>query len=94
MRFADEVVDGDEIELAKLSKGPAKKEVEMAGRLVGSLEESFSPGRYKDRYRKAVLDMIERKAAGRKPKRPREKPPEETPDLMAALEASLGGGKQ
>ena len=25
MRFADEVVDGDEIELAKLSKGPAKK---------------------------------------------------------------------
>lgn len=94
MRFADEVVDGDEIELAKLSKGPAKKEVEMAGRLVGSLEESFSPGRYKDRYRKAVLDMIERKAAGRKPKRPREKPPEATPDLMAALEASLGGGKQ
>ncbi|MEZ0292325.1 MAG: Ku protein [Solirubrobacteraceae bacterium] len=94
MRFADEVVDGEEIELAKLSKGPAKKEVEMAGRLVGSLEESFSPGRYKDRYRKAVLDMIERKAAGRKPKRPREKPPEETPDLMAALEASLGGGKQ
>ena len=93
MRFADEVVAGEEVELSKPSKGPAKKEVEMAGRLVGSLEESFSPGRYKDRYRKAVLDMIERKAAGKKPKKPREKPPEETPDLMAALEASLGGGK-
>ncbi len=93
MRFADEVVAGKEVELSKPSKGPAKKEVEMAGRLVGSLEESFSPGRYKDRYRKAVLDMIERKAAGKKPKQPREKPPEETPDLMAALEASLGGGK-
>jgi len=93
MRFADEVVAGKEVELSKPSKGPAKKEVEMAGRLVGSLEESFSPGRYKDRYRKAVLDMIERKAAGKKPKKPREKPPEETPDLMAALEASLGGGK-
>ena len=37
--------------------------------------------------------MIERKAAGKKPKAPREKPPEETPDLMAALEATWPGGK-
>jgi len=60
---------------------------------VDSLYEEFDPKARKDKYRKAVLDMIERKAAGKKPKKPREKPPEETPDLMAALEASLGGGK-
>ena len=94
MRFADEVVAGKEVELSKPSKGPAKKEVEMAGRLVGSLEESFSPGRYKDRYRKAVLDMIERKAEGKEMPKPKEQPPDETPDLLAALEASLGGGKK
>ncbi len=93
MRFADELVDGKEIEFSTPSKGPAKPEVEMAGKLVASLEETFSAGKRKDRYRKAVLDMIERKAAGKKPKAPREKPPEETPDLMAALEASLAGGK-
>jgi len=93
MHFADEVVPGEEIELAEPSKAPTKQEVEMAGKLVGSLEESFSPGKRKDRYRKAVLDMIERKAAGKKPKAPREQPPEESPDLMAALEASLQGGK-
>jgi DNA end-binding protein Ku len=65
----------------------------MAGKLVESLHEKGNPGKRKDAYRAAVLDMIERKAAGKKPKKPREKPPEETPDLMAALEASLGRGK-
>ena len=93
MRFADEVVEGGEIEFEAPSKGPAEREVEMAGKLVASLEESFSPGKRKDRYRKALLEMIERKAAGKAPKKPREKPPEETPDLMAALEASLAGGR-
>ena len=62
----------------------------MAGRLVDSLHEEYDPGKRTDSYREAVLEMIERKASGKKP---REKPPEETPDLMAALEASLGGGK-
>ena len=93
MRFADEVVDGKRIDFEAPSKGPAKREIEMAGKLVSSLQEQFSPGKRKDRYRKAVLEMIERKAAGKQPKKPREKPPEETPDLMAALEASLKGGK-
>ena len=50
----------------------------------------FDPSKRKDEYREAVLDMIERKAAGKKPRKPKEKPPEEAPDLMAALEASLG----
>jgi DNA end-binding protein Ku len=93
MHFADEVVPGKEIELAEPSKAPTKQEVEMAGKLVASLEESFSPGKRKDRYRKAVLGMIERKAAGKKPKAPREQPPDESPDLMAALQASLKGGR-
>ena len=61
----------------------------MAAKLVASLHERFDPGKRKDEYRKAVLDMIDRKASGKKPRKPREKPPEETPDLMAALEASL-----
>ncbi len=93
MRFADEVVAGKEIDFDAPRRKPQKREVEMAGKLVSSLHEKWNPGKRKDKYRAAVLDMIERKAAGKKAKRTREKPPEETPDLMAALEASLSGGK-
>jgi DNA end-binding protein Ku len=89
MRFADELVAASDLELEPLGKGPSKRELEMAGKLVASLEEEFDPRKRKDEYREAVLDMIERQAAGKKPKAPKDKPPEETPDLMAALKASL-----
>jgi DNA end-binding protein Ku len=61
----------------------------MAGKLVSSLHEDFDPGKRKDEYRETVLDMIKRLAAGKKPRPPKDKPPEEAPDLMAALKASL-----
>src|SRR5215216_5656722 len=93
MRFADEVVTGKRIEFDAPARKPAKREVEMAGKLVSSLHEKWNPGKRKDEYRAAVLDMIERKASGKKARQTREKPPEETPDLMAALEASLAGGR-
>jgi DNA end-binding protein Ku len=93
MRFADEVVPGAEIEFDAPGRGPREREVEMAGKLVASLHERWDPGKRKDEYREAVLEMIERKAAGKRPKAPREEPPAEAPDLMAALEASLAGGK-
>jgi DNA end-binding protein Ku len=90
MRFADEVVPGKSIKFSAPGRKPRDREIEMAGKLVDSLHEKWNPRKRKDEYRKAVLDMIERKAAGRKPKKSREQPPEEAPDLMAALEASLG----
>ncbi len=93
MRFADEVVSGGSVKFDAPGRKPREREVEMAGKLVSSLHEKWNPGKRKDEYRAAVLDMIDRKAAGKKPKRTREKPPEEAPDLMAALEASLSGGK-
>src|SRR5215207_6931894 len=93
MRFADELVAGKRIDFDAPARTPAKREVEMAGKLVSSLHEKWNPAKRKDEYRKAVLDMIERKASGKQPKRTREKPPEEAPDLMAALQASLGGGR-
>jgi DNA end-binding protein Ku len=91
MRFADEVVSGDELELETPGRGPSKREVEMAGRLLESLHTEFSPGDYRDEYRETVLDVIERKAAGEEIERPEEPEREEPPDLLAALEASLKG---
>jgi DNA end-binding protein Ku len=93
MRFADELVAGDDVEFEDDARAPSKREVEMAGKLVDSLSEPFAPGKLKDEYRETVLDFIDRKAAGKKPKPPKEQPAEETPDLMAALEASLKGGR-
>jgi DNA end-binding protein Ku len=92
MRFADELVPGGDIEFDAPGRAPAGNEVKMASKLVSSLHEDYKPGKFKDEYRATVLELIERKAAGKKPKKPREKPAEETPDLMAALEASLKGG--
>ena len=91
MRFADELVPGSDIEFEAPSRKPRDQEVAMAEQLISSLHEKFKPGKRRDEYREAVLDMIERKAAGKKPRKPKEQPPEEAPDLMAALEASLSG---
>jgi DNA end-binding protein Ku len=90
MRFADEVVPAKQIKFSAPGRKPSDREIKMAGKLVDSLHERWNPGKRKDEYRKAVLDMIERKAAGKKPRKPREHAPDESPDLMAALEASLG----
>jgi DNA end-binding protein Ku len=91
MRFADELVSGSDIEFDAPSRKPREQEIAMAEQLISSLHEKFEPDKRRDEYREAVLDMIERKAAGKKPRKPKEQPPDEAPDLMAALEASLAG---
>ena len=89
MRFHDEVATGDEFDMDSPSKAPAKKEVDMAARLVDSLYEEFDPTAYEDEYRAAVLELIERKASGKQIEPPDEEPEETNDDLMAALEASM-----
>ncbi len=90
MRFADEVVPAKTaVQFKAPSRKPRDQEIKMAAKLVESLHERYDARKRKDEYRAAVLDMIDRKAAGKKPKKSKEKPPEEAPDLMAALEASL-----
>jgi DNA end-binding protein Ku len=91
MRFHDEVVRGDELEVERPAKGPSEQEVEMAARLVDSLYREFDPTDYEDSYREAVLELIERKANGEAVEVEAEEPEEETSDLMAALQASLKG---
>jgi DNA end-binding protein Ku len=91
MRFHDEVVRGDELEVERPAKGPSEQEVEMAARLVDSLYREFDPTDYEDSYREAVLELIERKAKGEAVEVEVEEPEEETSDLMAALQASLKG---
>jgi DNA end-binding protein Ku len=91
MRYADEVLprtnlvpDEDDVELTD-------RERAMARQLVESLaSDEFEPEKYEDEYRKQVLDLIERKAAGEEiVAEPVVEAPAKVLDLVAALEASL-----
>ena len=91
MRFHDEIVRGDELDVDTPGKGASKQEVEMASQLVDSLHREFDPSEYDDTYREAVLELISRKAKGEEIEAQTDEPEEETDDLMAALQASLKG---
>ena len=90
LRFADEVVGGDELEIERPGRKPGRKEIDMARKLIESLHRKFDPGAYQDTYRQAVLDLIERKSKGEEIDLTEQEEPEHGDDLAAALEASLG----
>jgi DNA end-binding protein Ku len=97
MVYADELNPPQEIpELAELDDVEvSEKELEMARQLVDSLAVSFEPDKFEDGYRVAVLDLIERKAAGEEVVAPAAAmEPDKVIDLMAALEASVAAAKQ
>jgi DNA end-binding protein Ku len=92
MLFADEVVDParlDDIPAAEDVK-TNKREIDIAKQLIESLAGEFEPTKYKDTYREAVLEMIEKKAAGEEIViAPEDEETAPVPDLMSALKASL-----
>jgi len=93
MLFADEVLSPDRLdEIAEVKEiTTTKRELDIAKQLVESLAGDFEPERFRDTYREQVLELIERKAAGKAIAVQPE--PEEVaapaPDLMSALKASL-----
>jgi len=92
LRFHDEIVSGDDLEIDGGSRKPSKQELDMAGRLVDALAKDFKPSDWADTYREAVLDLIKRKAKGEEIDLAAEEEPAHGDDLAAALEASLGSG--
>jgi hypothetical protein len=88
-----ELVSAGELELGKPSKKPTDREVKMASKLVDTLDEKFDAESYEDTYRDSVLDLIKRKGKGEEIDLDAEAEPEQGDDLMAALEASLAGGR-
>jgi DNA end-binding protein Ku len=89
LRFADEVVRGEELELPGTGRAPSDREAQMAAQLVEGMHQEFDPSAYRDEYRDAVLELIEAKAAGREPELPADEAPGDSGDLLAALQASL-----
>src|SRR4051795_9929122 len=64
LRFADELVPGDDVDVGAPSRGPGDREVKMAAQLIDTLHEKFKPENYEDEYRQAVLEVVKRKAKG------------------------------
>jgi DNA end-binding protein Ku len=93
MNFPDEIQSPHAIRELEDIDGVSvsERELSVAQRLVDSIAEPFDVSKYHDNYREALLDLIDRKAAGEEvvvqPAPRRE--PTATPDLMGALEASL-----
>ncbi len=98
MLYYDELVDTAEVGgFDRLDAVDVdERETAMARQLIAALEADFEPGRYRDSYREAVLDLIERKAAGEVTAAAAPSGPasEKVVDLMAALEASVAAAKQ
>jgi DNA end-binding protein Ku len=95
MHFNDEVVPLKDVDVPIKSKVD-DREIKMATQLIDSLTTRFKPEKYRDTYRDAVMQIIEKKAEGEEIVAP---PPVEekkgrVTNLMAALEASLAKAKE
>jgi DNA end-binding protein Ku len=88
MYFADEIRPLDEIRADKQVEVD-ERELEMALELVDRLRSHFEPERYRDTYRDTLCEIIKRKREGGTITAPEPEKPVETPDLMAALQASI-----
>lgn len=91
MSYGDEVNTTTGLrELEGIEEEVDERELEVARRLVSSIAEPFDINKYRDTFREAVLDLVDRKAAGEPLHLDAEvEPPPDSPDLMKALEESL-----
>ena len=91
LKYLDEIRPMDEIgNLDSLQKVDSK-ELSLGKTLVENLTtEKFDPGQYSDTYAKELEKLIEAKSKGQKVvAKEEEEEPEETPDILEALKASL-----
>jgi DNA end-binding protein Ku len=84
MRFAEELVPGDEIAPAE-GKEASSREKELALHLIDELSGPFDPARHPDEYRSAVLAAVDEKVEAGEVAR-------DTTAGEAPAEASAGGG--
>lgn len=93
LRHAEEIISADALQ-PPAGRALAAREVEMASQLLTALHDEFDPTQFHDEYRARVMELIETKAAGRKPKVVKFRPKTDTDDVTDALAASLAGMKK
>ncbi|MEX0608101.1 MAG: Ku protein [Balneolaceae bacterium] len=88
IRFAEELRDPSDLKLPETKV--SDKEVEMALSLIEQYTEEFDLEKYKDVYNDQLMEIIEAKSAGVKPKAEKVKSEAtDAKDLMKQLQASL-----
>lgn len=70
------------------------QEVEMAKSLIDNLTEPWNPEAYRDEYRDALFEIVEKKIAGEEIEVVPEAAPAKVVDLMEALKASVAAAKK
>jgi len=93
MYYPDEIRSTAELAVPSDGAAVSDRELDMARSLVDMLTAEFNPSQYQDEYRLALLDVIEKKAAGHEVARPKAAPGKVT-DLMEALRASVEAAKK
>ena len=94
LRHADEIIAADAFE-PPAGRPLNQKEVQMGEQLLATLAGSFDPADYKDNYRERVMELVEMKSKGKKPKVTKFRPRKVEDDSLASvLEASLAGKKK
>jgi DNA end-binding protein Ku len=68
-------------------------EIDMAKALIDNLTEPWNPEQFTDEYREALMEVVEKKAAGEEIEAPPEAAPARVVDLMEALKASVEAAK-
>lgn len=83
--FEEEVIIPDVISESKYTK----KELDLAIKLINSLEKKFNPLELKDEYKEKIKEAIDKKISGKTIKKTKNKNKQNIKDLMTALEMSL-----
>lgn len=92
--YPDEVRPVSEVPGIPEATALPEKEMAMAQQLIEQLVTPFSPGKYKDDYRDAMIKLINQKAAGEDVKKAPPARPHKVVDLMEALQESLEQTKE
>jgi DNA end-binding protein Ku len=88
MYFVDELHKANEVPVPSASKF-AKKEVELATKLIETLAAPFRPEQFHDQYKHNIEELIEKKRKGQKITPIRQPKTAPVIDLMQALQQSL-----
>ncbi|MBI5117792.1 Ku protein [Candidatus Poribacteria bacterium] len=92
LRYADEVIPVNALELQKVQRIPlSEKELKIGCDLINQLSAPFQPQKFEDEHQKKLQRLIEKKARGEQVVVPRPKrlKPTTSDKLLQALEASL-----
>ena len=93
MFWPDEIRPAEFDELDKTVK-VRPQEVQMAKSLIENLTDEFNPQEFKDEYREALMEIVEKKVAGEEIEVVEAAEEEKVVDLMEALKASVEATKK